>query len=234
MEGYIHSVQSFSTVDGPGIRSVVFLGGCPLRCIYCHNPDTWTMVGFPKSESSDIVGRLLRFKPYIKKGGVTFSGGEPLMQAAFVRECTELLHENGLHVALDTGGAVYNGEVDKLLDVIDMALLDVKFTSEEDYAKYTRGSLKKTLAFLDELEKRGKPTWIRHVVVPELNDNEQDILRLKELLRPYSVVRKIDLLPFRKLCLEKYNKLELKFKLKDTPELGNEKLEELNNILLQN
>lgn len=232
MEGYIHSVQSFSTVDGPGIRSVVFLGGCPLRCIYCHNPDTWTMVGFPRTEPSEIVGRLLRFKPYIKNGGVTFSGGEPLLQAEFVSECTELLHENGIHTALDTSGAIYNGDVSKLIDKIDMVLLDIKFTSQEDYEKYTRGSLKKTLLFLDELEKLNKPTWIRHVVVPGLNDTEQDIEKLKEIIKPYSaIIKRVDLLPFRKLCIEKYDKLELKFKLRDTPELDNDKLTQLKEIL---
>ena len=231
MNGYIHSVQSFSTLDGPGIRSVVFLAGCPLRCAYCHNPDTWLINGLPETKPSDIVGRLFRFIPYIKKGGVTFSGGEPLMQAEFVRECTQLLHEKNLHVAIDTSGALIDSDVEKLVDDIDMALLDIKFTNEADYNKYTRGNLARTLDFLAMLQEKNKPTWIRHVVVPGLNDNEQDIQKLAEIVKHYSVITKVELLPFKKLCVEKYEKLGIKFPLKDTPELSQERLKELDLIL---
>lgn len=231
MEGYIHSVQSFSTLDGPGIRSVVFMAGCPLRCVYCHNPDTWTMTNLPKTEPSDLVGRLCRFIPYIKRGGVTFSGGEPLLQAEFISECTDALHEKGLKVAVDTCGNVYNSQVAKLLDNIDMALLDIKFTTEADYRRHTGGSLKSTLDFMGELESRGIRTWIRHVVVPGLNDDAQDIERLKRIIEPYKVIEKTELLPFRKLCVEKYEKLGVKFRLADTPELSEERLKELEAVL---
>ncbi len=232
MNGYIHSVQSFSTLDGPGVRSVVFLSGCPLRCVYCHNPDTWTMAGFPETKPSDIVGRLLRFTPYIKNGGVTFSGGEPLLQAEFVRDCAEQLKEYNLHIAIDTSGAILNNDVVRLLDKVDLVLLDIKFTSEEAYRHYAKGSLKRTLTFLDKLEKMGKPTWIRHVVVPGINDQKEDILRLKEMIKSYSVVEKVDLLPFRKLCTEKYEKLGIKFVLADTPEMENDKLDELKELII--
>ncbi len=230
MDGYIHSVQSFSTLDGPGIRSVVFMSGCPLRCQYCHNPDTWN-IGGERMTPRELVNKLARFLPYTKKGGVTFSGGEPLMQAEFISDCAALLKEYKLHIAIDTSGAVYNDSVIKLLNKVDLALLDVKFTTEEDYRKYTGGSLETTLHFLERLDRRNIPTWIRHVVVPGINDNAEDVLKLKELVRPYSVVKQIDLLPFSKLCVSKYEKLGLDFPLKDTPELDNTKLRELEELL---
>ncbi len=230
MDGYIHSIQSFSTIDGPGIRSVVFLNGCPLRCRYCHNPDTWELGG-TKTTPHELVTKLLRFLPYTKKGGVTFSGGEPLLQADFITDCARLLHDHKVNIALDTSGAVYNDSVAKLLGAVDHALLDIKFTSEEDYRTYTGGSLMQTLHFLERLDRRNIPTWIRHVVVPGINDNAEDILKLKEIVKPYSVVERIDLLPFSKLCVSKYEQLGMEFKLKDTPELSNEKLSELEKLL---
>lgn len=231
MDGFVHSIQSFSTLDGPGIRAVVFLYGCPLRCIYCHNPDTWKTNGNEPVSPHTLVSKLLRFSPYIKSGGVTFSGGEPLMQAEFITECAHILHDHNMSVAIDTSGAVYNDSVECMLGVTDMVLLDIKFTNEEDYRKYTGGSLQKTMSFLEKLERRNIPVWIRHVVVPGLNDNRDDILELKKLTNKFSVVEKIDLLPFRKLCTSKYEELGIEFALKDTAELSDEKLKELEDVL---
>lgn len=231
MDGFIHSIQSFSTLDGPGIRSVVFLSGCPLRCVYCHNPDTWEKTGAQRILPHELTARLLRFLPYIKSGGVTFSGGEPLLQAEFITECSYILHDHGMSVALDTSGAIYNDEVARLLSVTDMVLLDIKFTTEEDYRRYTGGSLRQTMHFLEHLERKNIPVWIRHVVVPGINDSSEDILALKKLTEGFSVVEKTELLPFRKLCISKYASMGIDFPLHDTPELSDEKLQELSKLL---
>lgn len=231
MDGYIHSIQSFSTLDGPGIRSVVFLYGCPLRCVYCHNPDTWKNKDSKPVSAKELTDKIHRFIPYIKYGGVTFSGGEPLLQAEFVKQCAELLHQDNINVAIDTCGAVYNDAVNRLLDEIDFALLDIKFTSNEDYKRYAQGSLDDTFAFMEELEKRKIKTWIRHVVVPGINDTEDNVLKLAEIVKPFSVVEKVELLPFRKLCIEKYERLNIKFPLENTPELSEERLRELQALI---
>lgn len=231
MDGFIHSIQSFSTLDGPGIRSVVFLSGCPLRCVYCHNPDTWEKTGAQRILPHELTSRLLRFLPYIKNGGITFSGGEPLLQADFITECSYILHDHGMSVALDTSGAIYNDEVARLLNVTDMVLLDIKFTSEEDYKRYTGGSLKQTMRFLEHLERKNIPVWIRHVVVPGINDSSEDILALKKLTEGFSVVEKTELLPFRKLCISKYASMGIAFPLSDTHELSDERLQELSALL---
>lgn len=230
MKGYVHSLQSLGTVDGPGVRAVLFTEGCPLRCVYCHNPDTWECRESDAVDSHDIAEKIARLYPYIKNGGVTFSGGEPCVQAEFVCEVARELKARGLHVALDTSGAIYNEHVERLLEYTDLVLLDVKMTTEEDYKRYVGGSLADTLAFLDILDKKGIPVWIRHVVVPNINDTEEDVRRLRELVRPFSCVERIDLLPFRKLCLEKYRSLGIRFPLEDTPQMSEESLGELRKL----
>ena len=227
MTGYIHSLQSLGTVDGPGVRAVVFAAGCPLRCKYCHNPDTWKMTDGTPTDAGELAARISRLYPYIKDGGVTFSGGEPLLQAEFFTHLASLLREKGLHIALDTSGCVMNEAVLGLLDVVDLVLLDVKFTDEDAYFRNTGGSFSHTVAFLDELERRGMPVWIRQVIVPGLNDKDEDIRRLSALLSGYTVVRKVDLLPFRKLCLEKYDSLGIEFPFRDTPEMGEAEIKRL-------
>lgn len=230
MKGYVHSIQSLGTVDGPGVRSVVFLSGCPLRCIYCHNPDTWERQEKQLTDADELAGRLLSFYSFIKNGGVTFSGGEPLLQAEFVTEVTELLHKGGLHVAIDTCGTPVTPATERLLEVADLFLLDIKMTTEEDYKRHTGGSLAATVAFLDRLEKMGKDVWIRHVVVPNLNDTEEDILRLAELIKGYTCIKKVELLPFKNLCLEKYQTLNIPFPLEGTPPMRAEELEKLERV----
>ena len=219
------------TLDGPGVRAVVFASGCPLRCIYCHNPDTWERSGGEPVDAKELAERIIRLYPYIKRGGVTFSGGEPCVQAEFFSELARLLKQGGLHIALDTSGAILNGATLELLGLVDLVLLDVKFTSEDDYLRYTGGTLSATLEFLSVLEERKLPTWIRHVVVPGINDTDGDIRRLGELLSPYSCIEKIELLPFRKLCLEKYGALGIPFPLRDTPEMNEARLSELEKAL---
>jgi pyruvate formate lyase activating enzyme len=225
--GFIHSLQSLGTVDGPGVRAVVFAAGCPLRCGYCHNPDTWKMTDGTPTDASELAARIIRLYPYIKDGGVTFSGGEPLMQAEFFTHLATLLREKGLHIALDTSGCMMNEAVFGLLDAVDLVLLDIKFTDEDAYFRNTGGSFSQTVAFLDELERRGMPVWIRQVVVPGLNDKRENIESLKQLLSGYTVIEKVELLPFRKLCLEKYDALGIPFPFRDTPEMSEAEIKKL-------
>ncbi len=231
MKGYVHSLQSMGTVDGPGVRAVLFTEGCPLRCAYCHNPDTWEMKEESLTEAKEIAEKISRLYPYIKSGGVTFSGGEPCMQSEFLYEVALLLKEKNLHIALDTSGCILDEKTEKLLSVTDLVLLDIKMTSEEDYEKHIGGSLKKTVDFLKMLEKKGIEVWIRHVVVPGINDTEEDIKRLKEILSPFTCITKTELLPFRTLCLEKYENMGIDFPLKDTEQMDKERLKKLQKIL---
>ena len=231
MKGYVHSLQSLGTVDGPGVRAVLFTEGCPLRCVYCHNPDTWECRDADLCEHTEIAERILRLYPYIKDGGVTFSGGEPCLQADFLCEVAKLLKARGLHIALDTCGEIYNESVERLLSLVDLVMLDIKMTTEDDYEKYIGGSLERTLSFLDRLDSLGKPTWIRHVVVPEINDTEEDIERLARLVKGYKCVERVELLPFKTLCIEKYKALGIPFALENTPAMSAERLEQLSRMM---
>ena len=231
MKGYVHSLQSLGTVDGPGVRSVVFLSGCPLRCVYCHNPDTWEKKESQLTDADELAERLLSFYSFIKKGGVTFSGGEPLLQAEFVTEVTGILKKAGLHVAIDTCGSPITPATERLLEVADLFLLDIKMTTEEDYKRHTGGSLQATMAFLKRLEEMQKDVWIRHVVVPGINDTEEDIRRLAALISGYKCIKKVELLPFKNLCLEKYRALEIPFQLENTPPMKADETERLERML---
>ena len=227
MKGYVHSLQSLGTVDGPGVRAVVFAAGCPFRCIYCHNPDTWQLSDGEITECDELKERIARLYPYIKDGGVTLSGGEPCMQAEFFLELTRGLHELGLHVALDTSGAVTDEAAMRLVSECDLILLDVKFNTEEEYQRYVRGSISGPLRILEHAEAANKPVWVRRVIVPGINDTEADMVSLAKLLSGYGCIERVELLPFRKLCLEKYERLGIQFPLKDTPAATRDTTEKL-------
>lgn len=231
MKEYISKFESLGTVDGPGVRAVVFTSGCPLRCVYCHNPETWDRSYGTLMESSELVSKIMRLYPYIKNGGVTFSGGEPLLSGEFLLEVARELKSYGLHLALDTAGSVIGDTTRELLALIDLVILDVKFTTEDGYKRYTGGSLERTLEFLSMLNDLNKDVWIREVVVPGINDSPEDIIALKELLSPYGCIKKIELLPFRKLCVPKYVSLGLDFPLSDVPEMDKARLSELEKLL---
>ena len=218
-KGRIHSFQSLGTVDGPGVRSVIFMQGCPLRCVCCHNPETWDFSGGNEMSVSLLVNKVLRYKVYYgDKGGVTVSGGEPLMQAEFLTKLFKALKQRGIHTALDTSGCILDDKVKELLQYTDLTLLDFKYTNKEDYPKYTGMEYDRALEFLQYLEDIKKETWIRCVIIPDLNDGEESIESIVSLYQKYSCVKKIEFLPFRKLCLEKYDELDMEFPLKDTPE----------------
>lgn len=228
MNGRIHSLQSLGTVDGPSVRSVIFMQGCPLRCACCHNPDTWDFSGGEEKSADELVQRVLRFKSYYgENGGVTVSGGEPLMQSEFLIELFQKLKKNGIHTSLDTSGCVLDDRVKKLLEYTDLVLLDFKYTNAEDYLEYTGMDMERAQGFLEYLESINKPTWLRFVVIPSLNDSEESIKSLFDLKEQYSCIEKIELLPFRKLCLEKYENMGIPFPLKNTPEAKQSFIDEL-------
>lgn len=225
-------MQSLGTVDGPGVRCVVFTQGCPLRCVCCHNPDTWDFAGGEEADTDDLCRRILRFRPYFgPKGGVTVSGGEPLMQAEFVAELFGKLKVNGIHTALDTSGCRLDDRVRSLLDVTDLVLLDHKYPTEAEYFANTRAHLADAEAFLAELDRRAIPTWLRRVVIPGRTDSAASVRSLNETARKFACVKKIELLPFRNFCKEKYDALGIPFPLADTEPPKNETMDALNALL---
>ena len=229
MKGRVHSIQSLGAVDGPGVRYVVFLQGCPLRCAYCHNPDTWDFSGGQEREAAELVQEICRYKMYFgDKGGVTVSGGEPLLQPAFVGELFRLLHGEGIHTALDTSGvwADWDGAC-QVLEHTDLILGDLKFATPEEYRLHCKADMEKPLAFYRLAEERGIPLWVRHVVVPGLNDSLEDMGKIKVLAESFSNLEKIEWLPFHNLCVEKYQSLGIPFPLAGTDNMDEEALQRL-------
>ncbi len=232
MTGRIHSIQSLAASDGPGLRFAVFMQGCPLRCGCCHNPDTWDFAGGKEYSAEEIVQKASRYKSYFgNKGGLTVSGGEPLMQAAFVKEIFELCHKEGINTCLDTSGCVMNDDVKNLLKHADRILLDIKYTDGESYKKHVGCEMEKAIEFLDYLNKEKIPVTLRQVIIPTLTDNEDNIKKLKEIADKHECVDKIELLPFRKLCKIKYDNMGIEFPFKDIPEPSKETMETLENFI---
>ena len=232
MTGRIHSIQSLAASDGPGLRFAVFMQGCPLRCGCCHNPDTWDFSAGKEYTAEEIVQKASRYKSYFgDKGGITVSGGEPLMQADFVREIFELSHKEGINTCLDTSGCIMNDEVKNLLRHTDRVLLDIKYTDGELYKKHVGCEMEKALEFLDYLNKEKIPVTLRQVIIPTLNDNEDNVKKLKEIADNHKCVDKTELLPFRKLCQIKYDNMGIEFPFKIIPEPTKETMEKLETIL---
>ena len=232
LKGRVHSFQSLGTLDGPGVRFVVFTQGCNLRCGCCHNPDTWKMNEGTEYTAEEIVKRAVRYREYFKEnGGVTVSGGEPLLQADFVRELFLLCHKEGLHTCLDTSGSIMNDSVKALLKETDLVMLDIKYTDSELYKKHVGCDFERVTDFLSYLNEEKIPTVLRQVIIPTLNDNEDNILKLKAISDKYACVQKIELLPFRKICQVKYDKLEMAFPFGHLPEPSNEIMEKLQAII---
>ena len=232
MTGRIHSFESFGTVDGPGIRFVVFLQGCPLRCQYCHNPDTWDRAGGTEHTAEEVVRRASRYKDYFgKEGGITLSGGEPLLQAEFAHEIFALCHEAGIHTCLDTSGDHLTDAVKALLAETDRVLLDIKYVTDGDYRRNVGCPLETPLAFLAYLNECAIPTTLRQVIIPGLNDSADGVRALKAIAEAHTCVDKIELLPFRKICETKYDSMGIRFSLSDTPEPTHEKMSELRALI---
>ena len=212
LTGRVHSIQSMGTLDGPGVRFVIFLQGCPLRCSCCHNPDTWDTDGGKCYTPRELLDRALRFREYFgEDGGVTVSGGEPLLQAEFVADLFGLCREAGINTCLDTSGYILTQEVKVLLAQTDRVLLDIKYTSDADYRAYVGCGMDAPTAFLDYLNVQNIPTTLRQVIIPTVNDGEEQIKRLQQIAIAHANVDKVELLPFRKICQVKYDQMGIPF-----------------------
>ena len=232
LKGRVHSIQSLGAVDGPGVRFVVFLQGCPLRCGCCHNPDTWDFRGGEEFTPEEIVKKALRYKEYFgANGGITISGGEPLLQAEFVEKVFTLCKEKGINTCLDTSGCFLNADVEKLLSVTDRVLLDIKYTTKEQYKEFVGCDFEQVVEFLEYLNNQKIPTTLRQVIIPTLNDTKENILRLKEIAKANSNVDKIELLPFKKICQMKYDKMGIIFPFQNIPEPTNQMMDQLNSLV---
>lgn len=232
MTGRIHSIQSLGTLDGPGVRFVVFLQGCSLRCGCCHNPDTWDCAAGTEVTAEELAKKAVRYREYFgKDGGVTLSGGEPLLQAAFAREFFERCHAEGLNTCLDTSGSVWNSDVESLLAVTDRVLLDIKYTDDALYREYVGCPLGRPLGFLARLDEKKIPVTLRQVIIPTLNDNADNIRALKAIMKAHPCADKAELLPFRKICQVKYDRMNLPFAFGHLPEPSRDTMQELEKIL---
>lgn len=226
MTGSISKIETLGLLDGPGIRTVVFLNGCPLRCKYCHNPETW------KKQKNNItpeqlVKKILRNKPYFKnKGGVTFSGGEPLTQINFLTETAKLLKKENIHIALDTSGQTKENP-QELLKYIDLVILDIKHTTKQGYKDLTQGNIEYQENFIKELNKTNIPVWIRQVIIPNITDTKKYLTTLQNYLTKINNIEKIEFLPFHHLGFPKYKELNIENKLINTKEMNKEKCKEL-------
>lgn len=222
----LQSVQSFGTVDGPGIRTVFFVQGCPFACSYCHNPETWDFHAGTSYPITEIIKMIEDYRPYYgSDGGITISGGELLFQSDGVAALIDACKDRNIHVVLDTSGMLGNVPIEERLKIkstvfknADLVLLDLKFSNEEKYRKYTTGSLSDVLETLELLNSLKKEVWIRQVIVQGINDRREDLMELKTLCSAYPCIKKIELLPFRRLCIEKYEKLGIPFPFANMPE----------------
>lgn len=214
--GYVNSIQSMGTLDGPGVRFVVFLQGCPLRCGCCHNPETRCLDGGIEYPALLLAEKALRYKNYFgKEGGITLSGGEPLLQAEFSSELFAECKKRGINTCLDTSGCLMNDDVKKLLAFTDRVLLDIKYPTDKQYLEYVGCSIEGPLAFLKYLDDQGVSTTLRQVIIPTLNDSDESVSFLKKLKSEHRCIDKIELLPFKKICQTKYDGMSISFPFKD-------------------
>ena len=230
--GFIHSIETMGLVDGPGIRIIIFLQGCPLRCTFCHNPETWNKRSNKEMTSKEIVDEIRKYRPYIEKdGGVTFSGGEPLFQSEFLLEMLRMCKKAGIHTCIDTSGTGYDKKyLDEILKYTDLVILDIKAIEENKYKEITGKSIDEFNYFVDKLIEKNNKLWLRQVIVPGINDREKYILELKEYIKKFKNMEKIELLPYHSMGIEKYKKLNIKYRLLETPDMDKntcKKLEEL-------
>lgn len=233
MEGYIHSFESFGTKDGPGIRFVLFLQGCPLRCLYCHNVDTWELKDKKYTMTADeIMKEILKVKGFIKSGGVTISGGEPLVQPDFVKEVFIKCRENGIHTALDTSGYIFSEKAKEVLEFTDLVLLDIKHINPEKYETLTSVKLENTLKFAKYLNEIEKPVWTRYVLVPGYSDDEKDLHKWAEYVSQFNNIKRVDILPFHQMGGYKWKEVGKEYKLKDTPTPTRDEVKKVEEIFL--
>ena len=232
IKGKISSIETLGTLDGPGVRFVVFLQGCKLRCKYCHNPETWNMEADVETITpQQLVEKVEKYKNYFgTEGGVTFSGGEPLLQPEFLLECLKLCKEKGIHTCLDTAGVGF-GDYKEILSYTDLVILDIKAVEEDEYLELTGQKMNFFKEFLKQAIECGKKFWLRQVIVPTINDDEEHILKLKALASTIPNVQKVELLPYKTIGVHKYKDLNIPYRLEGVEELSETKLKELNKIL---
>ena len=226
MTGKIHSFESFGTVDGPGIRFVVFFQGCPMRCLYCHNPDTWTADAGTQYSAEQVIEKIERNMPFYTTGGLTATGGEPMLQLDFLLELFTLAKSKGINTCLDTSGVMFDRsncermeKIDRLLKVCDLVMLDIKHIDDDEHKKLTGHSNKNILDFARCLDEKNVQMRIRHVIVPNITDRREELLKLGQFLKPFKNIEKIETLPYHTLGKVKYDNLGLAYPLGDTPQL---------------
>lgn len=243
--GYIHSIQTFGTVDGPGVRFVVFFSGCPMRCQYCHNPDTWNMPDGKEKSVDEILEMFERNRTFYRTGGITATGGEPMMQMDFLLELFTKAKEKEIHTCLDTSGIFFQEawgnpenrvgdayeKIEMLMAVTDLVMLDIKHIESQAHEKLTGHGNEKVLAFAKYLDEIKKPVWIRHVVVPGITNEETSLTKVGEFLKPLSNVEKLEVLPYHTLGENKYENLGIEYPLKGIPQLSKEEAREAENII---
>ncbi|HNZ99940.1 pyruvate formate-lyase-activating protein [Ruminococcus sp.] len=236
MKGRIHSTESFGTVDGPGVRFVVFFQGCPLRCKYCHNPDTWDFSGGREVTAEELMKEYDSYKEFLKSGGITATGGEPLAQPEFLAELFALAKSKGVHTCLDTSAGVYDPahheKIDEALKYTDLVMLDIKHIDDEEHRKLTGKGNRNILAFAEHICELGIPVWIRHVVVPGITDKYEELFALGEFLSTLSNIKALDVLPYHDMAKPKYAELGLEYPLGDTPPLTKEEAIKARDIIM--
>ena len=227
MTGKINSIESMGLVDGPGVRFVIFMQGCPLRCKFCHNPETWKLNDkVDEYTPEELIKKILNYKPYFKhNGGVTFSGGEPLMQKEFLLECLKLCKKENIHTCIDTAGSIPDCE--EILEYTDLVIFDIKGTNKENYKDMTGANIDTTLEFLKLCVEMDKKLWIRAVIVPGINDNEEYINELINFVKPLKNVEKIELLPYHTLGIHKYENLGINYSLRNVSDMDKDKCKKL-------
>lgn len=238
MEGYIHSTESFGSVDGPGVRFVIFVSGCPMRCQFCHNPDTWDMQAGEKKSADELLRQALRYRSYWKDGGgITVSGGEPLLQIDFLTELFRKAKEQEIHTTIDTSGAPFTreepffGKFNELMKYTDLLLVDIKHIDEEQHQILTGRTNKNILDMAEYLSEIGKPVWIRHVLVPERSDYDEYLERLNRFIKTLNNVEKVEILPYHTLGEYKWKELGYDYPLAGIEPPAKERVENANRIL---
>lgn len=236
MKGRIHSTESFGTVDGPGVRFVVFFQGCPLRCRYCHNPDTWDFSGGREVTAEELMKEYDSYKEFLKSGGITATGGEPLAQPEFLAELFALAKSKGVHTCLDTSAGVYDParheKIDEALKYTDLVMLDIKHIDDEEHKRLTGKGNRNILAFAEHIRDMGIPVWIRHVVVPGITDKYEELFALGEFLSTLSNIKALDVLPYHDMAKPKYAELGLEYPLGDIPPLTKEEAIRARDIIM--
>lgn len=240
MDGYIHSIESFGTVDGPGLRFVIFCQGCPMRCLYCHNPDSWETGRGARMSPRELIGQFERNRAFYGSGGLTVTGGEPLGQIDFLLELFRLAKEKQIHTCIDTSGATYregksayNDKLDELMGMTDLVMLDIKHVDPDAHRALTGMDNRGILAFARYLEEKSVPVWIRHVVVPGVTDGEEALSRLGRFIGGLRNVKALDVLPYHTMGVAKYERLGIPYPLAGTPPMSREGAERARTIILR-